>query len=178
MIALEEEFEKQKIQEWYQLYSDDIYRFILMMIGDHEQAKDLMHDTFLKAYNNFNTFQGKSSDKNWLYRIARNVTIDYMRKRKPIRFMVESFATIPSQELCPEKICQLGNNEEQLYRALKKLKRSYQEVIILRKIKELSIQETAEVLDWNETKVKNTLFRGLEALKRQMVKEGYEHETI
>ncbi|WP_245741814.1 RNA polymerase sigma factor [Anaerobacillus arseniciselenatis] len=175
---MDEDLKKQKIQEWYQLYSDDIYRFVLMMIGDHDQAKDLTHDTYLKAYNSFEYFQGVTSDKNWLYRIARNVTIDYMRKKKPIRFMIESFSTFPSEENCPEKIMELGENEEQLYRCLKKLKRSYQDVIILRKIKELSIQETAEVLEWNETKVKNTLFRGLAALKQQMVKEGYNHETI
>ncbi|WP_246187720.1 RNA polymerase sigma factor [Ornithinibacillus caprae] len=65
-----------------------------------------------------------------------------------------------------------------MYQSLRKLKRSYQEVIILRKIKELSIHETAEVLDWDESKVKNTLFRGLAALKQEMVKGGYEHEPI
>ncbi|MDY0409595.1 sigma factor-like helix-turn-helix DNA-binding protein [Paracerasibacillus soli] len=47
---------------------------------------------------------------------------------------------------------------------------------MLRKIKELSIKETAEILNWSESKVKVTLFRGLHALKRQMIKEGYEHE--
>ncbi|SDY26222.1 RNA polymerase sigma-70 factor, ECF subfamily [Evansella caseinilytica] len=175
---MEATYARQKIQDWYLLYSDDIYRYILMMIGDHEQAKDLTHDTFIKAYNSLNRFEENTSDKNWLYKIARNVTIDYIRKRKPIQFITESFAFIPSKEPCPEEIAQLGESEEQLYRSLKKLKRSYQEVIILRKIKELSIRETAEVLDWNEGKVKTTLFRGLHALKQQMIKEGYEHDVI
>lgn len=149
-----------------------------MLSGDHELAKDLTQDTFIKAYENINNFQGITSDRNWLYRIARNITIDFMRKKKPLQFMIEAFAAIPSKEPCPERITQLGEAEEQLYRSLKKLKRSYQEVIILRKIKELSIQETAEVLEWNESKVKNTLSRGLTALKQEMVKEGYEHEAI
>ncbi|MDG5788042.1 RNA polymerase sigma factor [Evansella sp. AB-P1] len=175
---MSEELPKQKVQEWYEKHSDEIYRFILLMIGDHDQAKDLTHDTFLKAYLYFDQFQGITSDKNWLYKIARNVTVDYIRKKKPIRFMLESVAAIPSNEHCPEKVTELGESEEQLYRSLRKLKRSYQEVIILRKIKELSIQETAEVLDWKESKVKTTLFRGLAALKKQMVKEGYTHETI
>ncbi|MGF2614342.1 RNA polymerase sigma factor [Rossellomorea aquimaris] len=65
-----------------------------------------------------------------------------------------------------------------MYHALSKLKRSYREVIILRKIKELSIRETAEVLGWKESKVKTTLFRGLQAMKIQLQKEGYDHETI
>jgi RNA polymerase sigma-70 factor, ECF subfamily len=176
--SLDEEMKKQKIIEWYNEYSDSIYRFILMMIGDHEQAKDLTHDTFVRAYNHAYHFQENTSDKNWLYRIARNVTIDFMRKKKPVRFLVDSISTIPSKDHSPEKIAQLGEEEELLYQALSKLKRSYREVIILRKIKELSIKETAEVLDWKESKVKTTLFRGLNALKSQLEKEGYNHEAI
>ncbi|MBU9722213.1 RNA polymerase sigma factor [Bacillus alkalicola] len=164
------------MQNWYGLYHKEIFHFILIMIGDEEQAKDLTQDTFIKAFEHIDNFQGVTSDKNWLYKIARNVTIDYIRKKKPIRFMVESFTTLASRDNCPEKITQLGEMEEQLYKAMKRIKRSYQEVIFLRKIKELSIEETAEILDWNKTKVKNQLFRGLTALKREMVKEGYEYE--
>jgi RNA polymerase sigma-70 factor, ECF subfamily len=175
---VEEEIKMQRIREWYQEYSDEIYRFIVIMIGDHEQAKDLTHDTFLKAYNYMNYFKGETSDKNWLYRIARNITIDFMRKRKPLRYFADIFNAFPSNNDTPEKIMQLGVVERQLYHALSKLKRSYREVIILRKIKELSIRETAEVLGWKESKVKTTLFRGLKALKTQLQKEGYDHETI
>lgn len=178
MNSLEEEFARIKLQEWYHLYSEDIYRFILMMIGDNEQAKDLTHDTFIKAYNSINFFKGEASDKNWLFYIARNIVVDYMKKRKPILFMVDCFSAIISNDHVPEDIAILGEREEQLYRSLRKLKRSYREVIILRKIKELSIQEAAEILNWSEGKVKITLYRALLALKNQMEKEGFEYETI
>ncbi len=169
---------KRKIREWYEAYSDAIYRFILLIIGDHEQAKDLTHDTFLKAYHHLHHFQGKTSDKNWLYHIARNVTIDFMRKRKPLQYMSDSFQAFSSNKESPERIVQLSESENQLYLALSKLTRGQREVIILRKIKELSIRETAEVLGWKESKVKTTLFRGVKALKIQMQKEGYDHETV
>ncbi len=174
---MEEHRTKEEIQQLYHLYSDDIYRFILMMIGDHAEAKDLMHDTFLKAYSGLASFEGNASEKNWLYRIARNTTIDYQRKKRPLQFVVEAFTTFPSAERCPEQLATLGEAEEMLYRSLRKLKRSYQEVIILRKIKGLTIEETAEILNWTESKVKTTLFRGLAALKKQLEKEGYTHET-
>ncbi|MCD8510884.1 MAG: RNA polymerase sigma factor [Bacillus sp. (in: Bacteria)] len=173
-----EDYGKQKLQEWYQLYSEDIYRFVLMMIGDDEQAKDLTHDTFIKAYKSVDSFKGEVSDKNWLYYIARNLTIDYIRKRKPLLFVLDSFSSIMANDQVPENIAILGEREEQLYRSLKKLKRSYREVVILRKIKELSIQETAEILDWNEGKVKITLHRALAALKEQMEREGFRYETL
>ncbi|MGD6831329.1 RNA polymerase sigma factor [Sutcliffiella halmapala] len=177
MYNVQEEKAKEKLREWYHQYSDDIFRYILMMTGDQERAKDLTHDTFLKAYHSLSSFKGETSDKNWLYRIARNVTIDDMRKRKPLRYLLDSFASLASHDPLPETVAQLGEREEELYRALQAIKRSYREVIILRKIKDLTIKETAEVLNWNENKVKVTLFRGLEALKKQMIKEGYKHET-
>ncbi|MDE5415648.1 RNA polymerase sigma factor [Alkalihalobacterium chitinilyticum] len=80
------------IEMWYHTYSDDIYRYILMLTGDHELAKDLMHDTFLKAFKSVDTFQGRSSDKNWLYQIARNVTIDYKRKKSLFNMQLKLFS--------------------------------------------------------------------------------------
>ncbi|WP_373323202.1 RNA polymerase sigma factor [Alkalihalobacterium chitinilyticum] len=77
---------------------------------------------------------------------------------------------------CPDQITTLGETEEVLFKSLKKLKRPYQDVIILRKIKDLTIKETAEILGWKESKVKTTLFRGLDALRKQMEKEGYVNE--
>lgn len=104
VYGLEEELKKQKIQTWYKEYSDGIYRFILIMIGDHEQAKDLTQDTFIKAYHHLDYFKGKTSDKNWLYRIARTVTIDFMRKRKPIRYMFDSINGIPAKDPSRKKL--------------------------------------------------------------------------
>ena len=106
--TLEEQFQKQKIKEWYVDYSDDIFRYILYLSGDYEQAKDLMHDTFLKAYHYIDSYQGTYSVKSWLLRIARNVTIDYMRKMKPIKYMLNSFSLFQSEEKCPEQISLLG----------------------------------------------------------------------
>ncbi|GAE35536.1 RNA polymerase sigma factor [Halalkalibacter akibai] len=175
---MREETQNQKILDWYNQYSSDIYRFIFMMIGDQEQAKDLTHDTYLKAYKSLIHYKNETSDKNWLYRLARHVTIDYMRKKKPLLYMVETFAIIKIDPNCPEKLTQLDENEQYLYRSLRRLKRSYREVIILRKVKELSIKETSEVLNWSESKVKVTLLRALSALKKQLEEEGYEHEAF
>ncbi len=173
---MEEELILQKLNDWYWSYSDEIYRYILMLTADHELAKDLTHDTFIKAYKSMESFRGEASVRNWLFRIARNTTIDDARKRKPLRFVVDSYASLATNDYLPEQVTQLGESEKELYHSLLKLKRSYREVIILRKIKELTIQETAEILDWSEGKVKITLYRALNALKKQMLKEGYVHE--
>jgi RNA polymerase sigma-70 factor (ECF subfamily) len=71
---------------------------------------------------------------------------------------------------------QIKESSYELYKALGAIKDSYREVIILRKIKEFSIEETAEVLGWSESKVKSTLYRAIPVLETQLLKEGYLHE--
>ncbi|WP_445509636.1 RNA polymerase sigma factor [Rossellomorea marisflavi] len=131
-------------------YSDAIFRYIVLMIGDREQAKDLTHDTFLKAFHRLEAFQGEMSDKNWLYQISRNATIDFIRKKKPLHYVTEMFTGVGGAT--PEDIVEAGEEERLVYDAMSRLKRSYREVILLRKIKGLSIRETADVLGWKESK--------------------------
>ncbi|WP_236034834.1 RNA polymerase sigma factor [Alkalihalobacterium elongatum] len=163
---------RQQVNEWYLAYNNDIYQYVLFMIGDHERAKDFMQDTFLQAFDKYSSFQGGSA-KGWLFRIARNITIDFIRKDKPIAYLFDKNPYITIDEASPEKIVTLNEAEQELYRALSHLKRSYRDVIILRKIKGFSIQETASVLQWPESKVKSTLLRGLKGLREQLEKEGY-----
>ncbi|WP_257009672.1 RNA polymerase sigma factor [Evansella halocellulosilytica] len=167
----------QIMNDWYHAYSNDIYKFILYMIHDHEQAKDLMQDTFIRAYHNLDFFQEENT-KGWLFRIARNITIDFMRRKRPIYYMIDHSIFHPSQTLTPEQALALNEQEKELYMALTKLKRSYREVIILRKIKEFSIKETAQILGWSEGKIKTNLWRAMNSLKKQLEKEGYQHESI
>ncbi|MGG1833286.1 sigma factor-like helix-turn-helix DNA-binding protein [Cytobacillus firmus] len=71
-----------------------------------------------------------------------------------------------------------GEKVTLLYEAIRHLKLSYQEVLILRKIKEFSIKETAEILNWSENKVKITTSRALAALKKELQKRGEIHEEL
>lgn len=78
----------------------------------------------------------------------------------------------------PEEMVEIKESSQELYSALAKLKDSYREVIILRKIKEFSIEETSIILGWSESKVKSTLFRAIQALEKKLLKEGFLSEKI
>ncbi|SHF77953.1 RNA polymerase sigma factor [Ornithinibacillus halophilus] len=160
------------VSDWYDEYSDAIIKFILLMIHDYQTAEDLTHDTFIKAYRNYETFKGDSKIKTWLFQIAHNVTVDYLRKQKPILFLKNIFPLIDTSML-PDEEMVVKEDSKELYQALAKLKLSYQKVIILRKLKEFSIQETSEILGWSEGKVKTTLYRALPALEKQLRKGGF-----
>lgn len=168
---------KEQINEWYFLHSKDIYQYIFFLIGDREQAKDLMQDTFLRVYSHFSQFDG-GNEKGWLFRIARNTSIDFLRRKKPLSFLVDGLQLVKSSAGSPEEILSFNETEREIYEGLNKLKRNYRDVIILRKIEEFSIQETCQILGWSESKVKSSLSRGLKALREQMEKGAARDEAI
>jgi RNA polymerase sigma-70 factor (TIGR02943 family) len=67
-------------QKWVNDYGDMLYRYALPRVSDSEVAKDLVQDTFLAAWRNYNNFKGEISEKNWLFTILKNKIIDHFRK--------------------------------------------------------------------------------------------------
>ncbi|MEH6941424.1 RNA polymerase sigma factor [Bacillus sp. JJ722] len=112
----------------------------------------------------------------WLFSIAHNLTIDYLRKNKYRRFFKEVFPLQKDDKPLPEEIIQIKEASYELYKALGEIKGTYRKVIVLRKIKGFSIEDTAKILDWSESKVKSTLYRAIPVLKKQLKKEGYLYE--
>src|SRR5690625_3957281 len=106
--------------------------------------------------------------KTFLYRIAHNLTIDYIRKNAPIHIMKEFFKHKKDPGPSVESIVEVRESSKELYHALGELKTSYREVIILRKIEEFSVRETAHILSWSESKVKSTFSRGMKALEKEL----------
>ena len=168
---------KGQINDWYREYSNDVYNYVYFLISDHEHAKDILQETFLRAYSSIDSFRGENV-RGWLFRIARNLTIDDIRRKKPIAYFLDSIPVIKAADYTPEQFAILNESEQELYLALSKLKLAYRDVIVLRKIKEFSIHETAAILGWTENKVKVNLFRGMKALRKELEKENFSHETI
>ncbi|CAM5222279.1 RNA polymerase sigma (SigX) subunit OS=Ureibacillus acetophenoni OX=614649 GN=SAMN05877842_10421 PE=3 SV=1 [Ureibacillus acetophenoni] len=149
------------IETWFEKYVELIYKYILFMVKDYQIAEDLTQETFIKAHIKSHQFKGNSELKTWLYRIAYTTTMNYFRKRHPIPTLFDSPIHVKSaEESFLEK-----NDLEELYQAISKLKLSYQQVIILCKIQQLTVKETATVLRWSESKVKMTTARALEKLQ-------------
>lgn len=164
------------IVTWYEEHNESIFKFIYLMVQDYQIAEDLRHDTFIKAFTNYDSFKGESSPKTWLYRIAHNITVDWFRKKKPLILLKNAFQSQKDPSKLPLEHVELKEDLVELYQVLGSLKESHRKVIILRKIKEFSIQETALILGWSESKVKSTLFRAIQALEKDMLKEGYFNE--
>jgi len=167
---------KEDIECWYDNHSDAILKFILMLVKDYQQAEDLTHETFVKAYLHYDSFHQQSSEKTWLFRIAHNLTIDYFRRHRSIKLLRDFLSSKRDEGRLPQEMIELKETSAELYHSLEKLKEAYRKVILLRKIQGFSVTDTANILDWSESKVKSTQFRAIPALKKQLVKDGYVYE--
>jgi RNA polymerase sigma-70 factor, ECF subfamily len=162
-----EERKLERISSWFESYSDDIYHYLVYYTG-RKDVEDLVQEVFLKAMRGVTNFKGTSSPKTWLISIARNTAIDEARKQKMLRFVPfqDNSQTEEGKKLNPALISQVNDDYATLYEAISQLKKSYRDVILLRKISELSAKETAEVLNWKVDKVNLTLHRAMNALEK------------
>ena len=160
---------EQSLEQLYLEHSNRIYRYIFLQVRQKELAEDLTQETFYRAFKSIHSFNKQASMSTWLLKIARNATYDHFRRKRIIQFfgfgkdeIEDSNASLPEEELVKK------DEASRLYKALSTLKKDHQDVLILRKINESSIKETAYVLGWTETKVKSTMARAFAALKKEM----------
>ncbi len=149
--------------------SGSIYRLALRMLSDEQDAEDVLQTTYLKAYQHFNEFEGRSSLSTWLYRIAANEALMLIRKRRPETVIADEQAEdddpdYPSIQLAdwsslPEEELLSGEARVRLDQAIQKLPEAMRIVFLLRDIEGLSIDETAAALGLSQSAVKTRLLR-------------------
>ncbi|MGG0716650.1 RNA polymerase sigma factor SigX [Robertmurraya massiliosenegalensis] len=173
--------------ELYSKYHHDVFQFIFYMVKNREQAEDLVQEVYIRVLKSYDRFEGKSSEKTWLFSIARNVAIDHFRKQKGWRQKIAekfdwSTGQIKDESPIPEEIALQNEEISLIYQCLEHCTVDQRMVIILRYIQELTIIETAQALGWTESKVKTTQHRALKVLKKEMeekmAKEGTSSEKI
>ncbi|MDI3312335.1 MAG: sigma-70 family RNA polymerase sigma factor, partial [Thermoanaerobacterium sp.] len=144
-------------------YQNYIYNVIYRIVGSKEDALDLTQETFIKAFVNIKKFRGKSEFKTWLYRIAVNTSLDFMRKRKGVEEQLDDISDFKT----PEDIFDDKMTREIIMSELNKLKDDYKIAIILRDIEGLTYSEIAEITNSNIGTVKSRISRARYALKEK-----------
>ncbi len=159
-------------------YSTPIYRLGLKMLGNEQDAEDVLQITFLKALQHVAEFEGRSSLSTWLYRIAANEALMFLRRKRPSISIDEEPADSDGEAQQPLELVdwvalpesELLTNEakKQLDRAIESLPEKLRVVFILRDIEGLSIKETGDALSLTETAVKTRLLRARLNLREQL----------
>ena len=153
----------------YDEYLPKIYRFVLLKTGHREEAEDLTHQVFLQAWKSLKSYNDQGYPfSSWLYRIARNLTVDYYRRFRLNIPLEESRFFGAKDEIDLAVNFDLSKESTRLTVAIQKLKDIEQTVIIMRFIDELSIKETAGAIDKSEGAVKLIQHRAIQKLKKLM----------
>ena len=156
----------------YDYYQPMIYRFVLIKVGRREEAEDITHQVFLRAWQNVRTYSHRGNPfGSWLYRIARNQIIDHYRSRKDdISLETIDVDSLSFQTKQPDVSARI--DMEKVMAAIHCLKPDYQDAVILRFVEDLSIKETAEVMHKTEGAIKLIQHRAIEELKKELNHES------
>jgi len=157
-------------------HSKRVYRTLIGILGNPDDAQDAMQDTFLKAFQHLAGFEGRSKFSTWLTSIASNTGLQRLRERKPMESLDDDAAD-QDGGFRPRQIRAWTENPEQLYSrterrslvedTVMKLPAKYRVVVVLRDMEQLSTEETAAALGLGIPAVKSRLIRG-----RMMVREA------
>lgn len=162
------------IEELHRRYVDRIFNYIYVQTNNYHDSEELLQDVFFKTARQLHQFEGKSSFKTWIFKIARNVLIDYYRKNKDKRnhtTMEESIIENVDKENSVEHTVLRNLHMEEVMQAIDKLPKHYQTVLHLRFIEDFTLEETAETMGKTLLSVKAMQHRARKALSERIKME-------
>lgn len=155
-------------------YQRPVYSLIYRMIGNAEDAGDLVQETFLRAYGALASFRQDASFLTWLYKIASNLSIDQMRARRSKGALSldveldEGREPSADRSASPEETVVRGAVSEIVQKAVMNLPERYRTVVVMRHLHGMSIEEIAEITKLPSGTVKTHLFRAREMLRERL----------
>ena len=162
--------------ELVEKHLQSVYAFIYRLVGKKEEAEDIAQETFVKAWKNIKRFKKGMNLKTWLFAIARNSSIDYLRKRKALMF--SDLSRDDDSEEYEHGIRDTAPTAEMLFdakestirieAALQKMPLMYREIIILHYREEMTLDEAAHMLNIPLNTAKSRDRRALQALRKHL----------
>ena len=158
-----------------------VYSLALRLCGDREAAADLAQEAFIKAWQGLGSFLGESSFATWVYRLATNLCIDYLRKKKrregvePSVSLDDSdsgWAEPADRESDPQLVLERSERGRALARGLASLPGWQRQVLVLRELSGLSYQEISQALDVDLGTVKSRIARARLSLRKILLEDG------
>jgi RNA polymerase sigma-70 factor (ECF subfamily) len=177
--------DQQAFSDLMEKYKDPIYYMLLKMVNNNDDAEDLTLEAFGKAFNKLNQYTPNFAFSTWLFKIATNNCIDFLRKKKKNVMSIDNRVSnndgdefmfeIKSNGMTPEEITVNEQKIQLIRKYVKKLKPRYQILVEMRYFKEMSYEEISIELNLPLGTVKAQLFRAREFLYNIM---KHSFETI
>lgn len=163
--------------ELVDLYKDKVYHIAYRMLGNAHEAQDVAQEAFLRAYTNIQSYDENRKFSTWIFRIATNLAIDRLRKKKPDFHLedkvggtenLDYYSQFASEEALPEEQVVKLEMQEWIQREIMQLPPKYRSAVILKYLEDLSLKEISEILNLPVPTVKTRIHRGREALRKRL----------
>ncbi|HEY0430064.1 MAG TPA: sigma-70 family RNA polymerase sigma factor [Pyrinomonadaceae bacterium] len=167
-------------EELVRRYQRPITNYVYRMLSDYDASLDVTQEVFIKVYNSLARYSSDYKFSTWLYRIAHNAAIDYMRRHSVNEQSIEAENADGSYQLqiesprpTPEQERERSEWRTEIESVVKCLPAVYRELIMLRHAQDLSYDEIAEITNLPLGTVKNRLFRAREMMREIFVERGF-----
>lgn len=169
-------------EELVRAYENKVYCLALRMCGSPEDAAEVAQEAFLAAWRGLPTFRGEAGFSTWLYRLASNACIDFLRREKRRRSLsmtvclddetCERQAELPDQRSTPEQHLERQELRRAIRDGLQRLSEEHRQVLVMREVSGLSYAEIGQVLELEPGTVKSRIARARLALRKALESEG------
>ena len=178
VLKATEEKDQQAFSQLMDRYKDAIYYMLLKMVNNNDDAEDLTIEAFGKAFNRLNQYTPSYAFSTWLFKIATNNCIDFLRKKKKNVMSIDNrisnkdgdeiMIELKSDGMTPEQVTMRDQKIQLMRSYVKKLKPRYETLVEMRYFKEMSYEEISTELGLPLGTVKAQLFRAREFLYNLM----------
>jgi RNA polymerase sigma-70 factor, ECF subfamily len=181
LVKLAQKGSEKAYRELLGRYQRPVFSLIYRMVRDREQAEDLAQETFVRVFNNIDRYDPAYKFSSWIFKIATNLTIDFIRRKEVPTVSIDgsryatsaddieaSTITVESGEENPEELLEARELGAEIELAIGKLRPEYRQAIVLRHIDDLPYEEIAQIMALPLGTVKTYIHRGRKELQEML----------
>lgn len=180
LVAMARDGNRNAFAELVERYKGKIYHLAYRMLGNNQEAEDVVQDTFMRIYEHLDRYDNAHKFSTWIYRIATNLCIDRLRRRKAVYSLdaeyadgegLDGYSVLRSDDPGPDQQLVLSERQQLIASAMATLPAKYKSAMALKYYQDLSLQEISDILHIPVSTVKTRIHRGRGYLRRKLEKD-------
>ncbi len=177
VVALAREGDRAAFAELVDMYKGKLFHLAFRMLGNSQEAEDIVQETFLRVYEHFGRYDNQHKFSTWIYRIATNLCIDRLRRRKAVYSLdaelsdgdnLDGYSMLQANDPTPEQHLVLTERQQIIANAMAALPAKYKSAMALKYYQDLSLQEISDILQIPVSTVKTRIHRGRDYLRKRL----------